>query len=111
MLRSSEMATKIDTIPPRHFVRRCMACGYDGPGIHAGQSTHCALCGCDLSARPPRSYAELEGFVELWPEEPPREVGLDPARAKILQRWVAFLFFAICTVGMLAYLTMAVLAI
>ena len=105
------MATKIDTIPPRHFVRRCMACGYDGPGLRASQSTHCALCGCDLSARPPRSYAELEGFVELWVEEAPVQVGLDPQRTRLFQRWVAFLLFAVFGLGTLGYLTLAVLAI
>jgi len=104
------MATKIDTIPPRHFVRRCMSCGYDGPAIRATLSTHCPLCGCDLIERPPRSYAELEGFVELRAVAERQPVGLDPEHGRMLQKWVAFTFFAIFIVGTLAYLTIAAFA-
>lgn len=104
------MATKIDTIPPRHFVRRCMACGYDGPGIKVTHSTHCALCGCDLTKRPPRSYAELEGFVELWPQEPLPVAHVDPTRARIATRWLVFLFVVSCVLGALGYLTFAAMA-
>jgi predicted RNA-binding Zn-ribbon protein involved in translation (DUF1610 family) len=45
----------------------CLACGYDGNAIqgHRAESTYaCPNCGEDLYARPPRSYAELEGLDE-----------------------------------------------
>jgi hypothetical protein len=106
------MATKIDTIPPRLLVRRCMSCGYDGPAIRAPHATHCALCNCDLIIRPPRSYAELEGFVAAPPmieSSPP--VGFDPRRARMLQRWVAFLFFAGAAMVTLTYLLLAAMTI
>lgn len=105
------MATKIDTIPRRHLIRRCMACGYDGPAIRASHSTHCVRCGCDLLARPPRSYAELEGFVPMQEYAEPEVVGFDPRRARLLQRWVAFVFFAAFAMATLAYLAFAALAI
>lgn len=48
----------------------CLACGFDGGAL---QSDHregvwvCPRCGSDLYARPPRSYAELEGLADSTP--------------------------------------------
>lgn len=53
----------------------CLACGFDGVAI---QSDHretlwsCPQCAADLYARPPRSYAELEGFEGLPASSPQR---------------------------------------
>lgn len=41
-----------------------MACGYRGPEVQRGYPIEvfvCPSCACDLYARPPRSYAEMEG--------------------------------------------------
>jgi len=105
------MAIKIDTIPRRHLVRRCMMCGYDGPAMRLPHTTHCVLCGCDLAQRPARSYAELEGFIPTASIEPAPPVGLDPQRAKLMQRWVAFIVFAGCALATLIYLAFAALLI
>lgn len=51
----------------------CLACGYDGRIIQAGRSDpawQCPQCGADLYARPPRSYAEMEGLEDLAPPTP-----------------------------------------
>lgn len=43
----------------------CLGCGYDGPllqGDPGAEAWTCPSCSSDLYARPPRSYAEMEGF-------------------------------------------------
>lgn len=43
--------------------RVCLACGYRGPEVQLGHTADvfvCPACGCDLYARPPRSYVEME---------------------------------------------------
>ena len=45
----------------------CLSCGHDGrdlQGEGGPASWSCPRCGADLYARPPRSYAELEGLDE-----------------------------------------------
>ncbi len=45
----------------------CLGCGFDGPELQGerGSLTFvCPGCDADLYARPARSYAEMEGFVE-----------------------------------------------
>jgi hypothetical protein len=44
--------------------RRCVGCGLRAESSAAGGSalSLCPRCGVDWSERPPRSYAELEGF-------------------------------------------------
>jgi len=53
----------------------CLCCGHTGPelqGTSASSVLVCPACGEALYARPPRSYAELEGLAE---EAPPTEPG------------------------------------
>ena len=48
----------------------CLSCGYRGRLLQGERGLitfQCPSCGADLYARPPRSYAELEGFVEPPP--------------------------------------------
>ena len=54
------------------LAKTCLSCGYRGAalqgsgrgsGRNASRALRCPGCGTDLYARPPRSYAELEGFV------------------------------------------------
>lgn len=52
-------------IPSRHARRRCVGCGLAAEAISATQLHECPRCGCDLLARPPRSYAEMEGLDAL----------------------------------------------
>ena len=86
------------------FVRRCVACGYDGALLRDGQAPRCARCGCDLRERPARSYAEMEGFVGL----PGSEVTTDRDRpARLVQHWLAFLFFVMVGFTLLVYLLAA----
>lgn len=54
---------EIETFGRRHLRRRCVRCGLADAGA-AGQE-RCPRCRCDLAARPPRSYAEMEGLFEL----------------------------------------------
>ncbi len=46
------------------LAKTCLACGYRGPALQGpARAIRCPGCGADLYARPPRSYAELEGFL------------------------------------------------
>lgn len=55
----------------RHTRTRCVQCGLSAEAIPASCLAECPRCGCDLTARPPRSYAQMEGLYEL-PEDPRR---------------------------------------
>jgi len=58
-------------VPAHRKQRCCLVCGYDGPELQGelrDLTYRCPACDADLYARPPRSYAELEGFV-LAPDE------------------------------------------
>jgi hypothetical protein len=100
------MSGKLGTLERRLFMRRCVACGYDGALLRGGEAERCARCGCDLLARPARSYAEMEGFVTQRPQRP---WGPQP-QDRLLPRWLAFLFIAAVCVTTLGYLATAVLA-
>jgi predicted RNA-binding Zn-ribbon protein involved in translation (DUF1610 family) len=60
------------SLPAPVHRKLCLSCGYDGVEIQEwgdwsrprGMHFSCPACGEDLYARPPRSYAELEGLVE-----------------------------------------------
>jgi hypothetical protein len=48
------------------LTKACLACGYRGPSLQGRtRAVRCPSCGADLYSRPPRSYAELEGFVPM----------------------------------------------
>jgi len=48
----------------RMLAKTCLSCGYRGSSIQGRRrAIRCPGCGADLYTRPPRSYAELEGFV------------------------------------------------
>lgn len=82
---SGSMASRLRTIPAHIHVRRCVCCGYDGALLKHGRAPRCARCGCDLRARPARSYAEMEGLA------PPPEAQSAPSRAheqRIIERWL-----------------------
>lgn len=52
--------------------KRCLRCGFDGPELQGElQDFCCPHCGQDLYARPPRTYFELEGLLDLTPFLPP----------------------------------------
>lgn len=73
----------------RHLRRRCVGCGLAAEAINAGSIDECPRCGCDLSARPPRSYAEMEGLFELDAAEVPEPAALARARADAAAaRWL-----------------------
>ncbi len=96
------MVSRTQTLDPRLLRRRCLACGYDGALLRDGQAPRCARCGCDLRRRPARSYVEMEGL----PGRPDRTAGsLDPSvEAKLVQRWVAFIFLVMFAMVMIIYL-------
>lgn len=53
------------------LTKACLGCGYRGPALQPtghGRALRCPGCGADLYSRPPRSYAELEGFVPISDE-------------------------------------------
>jgi predicted RNA-binding Zn-ribbon protein involved in translation (DUF1610 family) len=88
------------TSPSSRLSRKlCLACGYDGPalqGVRAETAYMCPNCGEDLYARPPRSYAELEGLddelvfarsIEACGGSRPRET-LGARMLRLVRRWL-----------------------
>ncbi|TVQ77692.1 MAG: hypothetical protein EA380_07065 [Phycisphaeraceae bacterium] len=89
--------------------RMCLGCGYRGREFQ-GERLHrtytCPNCNADLYARPPRSYAELEGLdaspvpcerVSITIEPPPaRSRGLDRWAGRA--EWLVILLLAIALV-------------
>lgn len=63
-----------------HVQRSCLRCGYRGDELQKrGEAAAylCPVCGQDLYARPPRSYAEMED-IPVAPSVPP--AAKQPAR-------------------------------
>lgn len=75
------------SFPSRIDARMCLSCGYRGEELQSpiGDIVRCPECGEDLYSRPPRSYAELEGFAD--PEDPPAVRTPGPVRT-LLGRWL-----------------------
>lgn len=102
------MVTKLRTINHDLFIRRCLACGYDGALLRGGAAEHCVRCGCDLSLRPARSYAEMEGLVgQPLTLDSPQWSG--EREQRMVQRWLVFLFMAIVFIVAVLSLTLAAL--
>lgn len=56
------MRLKDRPVPPRLRRRMCLGCGYQGSRLEGNATFSCPGCGTDLYARPPMSYAEMEGL-------------------------------------------------
>ncbi len=95
------MIGRTRALDPKTLRRLCVMCGYDGALLRGGDARRCARCGGDLRSRPARSYAEMEGLVSSPP--PGRPAPAQP-EDRILQRWLAFLFFAIVALAIAVYL-------
>ena len=104
------MAGKLKTIGSQLFSRRCVACGYDGELLHNANAAQCVNCGCDFRARPPRSYAEMEGLVgdpRAMFDPPPAE----PLPSRIFQRWIALCVLFTIALVTIVFLSAALLAV
>jgi hypothetical protein len=97
------------------FVKRCVCCGYESRVLD--EVAACVRCGCDLSERPPRSYAEMEGLIDSapvgrgiepmpWIDLPDSSYGGDEGEgSRTIKRWMLFLLLS-----MLLLITIAALA-
>ena len=106
------MVGKLGVVNRDLFVRRCVACGYDGALLKRGRADRCARCGCDLRRRPARSYAEMEGIVgpQTQGGKPPAaDLAIKRQRDGILHRWLAFLFVVV--VGLIVLITLVAAAL
>jgi predicted RNA-binding Zn-ribbon protein involved in translation (DUF1610 family) len=66
--------TRVD-VPDRLRRKRCLDCGHDGALVQDPTVFCCPRCGSDLYARPPMSYAEMEGFeARARPVAAPRDI-------------------------------------
>ena len=62
--------------------RQCLDCGYDGPELQHPDDQRvyvCPVCMADLYARPPMSYAQMEGLDDLC---------MVSSRRRAAHRWV-----------------------
>ncbi len=100
------MVAQTETLHHRLLRRRCLACGYDGALLRAGQASACAKCGCDLRARPARSYAEMEGLV-TEPRANDAPQSHRRTEAQLIHRWLAFMFLAMMGFVAIVYLSAA----
>ena len=84
------MAQAHKAIRVEHERKMCLSCGYRGRILQGERGLitfQCPSCGCDLYARPPRSYAELEGFIAPDPAaNPTRSIPLPDKPAKAERR-------------------------
>ena len=100
------MLGNLKSLDARLLSRRCVGCGYDGALLRGGQARRCARCGCDLTQRPARSYAEMEGLLghPMMIETPvwrPQQFGT------LTKRWMAVLFCWAALLGAIACLFVA----
>lgn len=92
------------------FVRRCVSCGYDGRLLRTPSLERCPRCGEDLTRRPPRSYAEMEGLIgQPVRLAGPSRVPRDYYESRVIQRWIMFLF-VVC-LGLIAFSFLAASAL
>jgi len=80
MLTSTVMAGRMRTKGTRWTEPRCLGCGATADHALRELSDQCHECGCDFAARPPRSYAELEGLTAL-------DIGVGIARRRPRRSW------------------------
>lgn len=73
---------------------RCLECGAAADHALRELLDHCHECGCDFAARPPRSYAELEGLT-------PIDLGVasDRRRTEASWTWPGILLIASIVAG------------
>ena len=95
------MRLRTSTIQARHLARRCLQCG----AAHPASAVHheCVHCGCDLAERPPRSYAEMEGLVEVAARAPFQDPFTSWRRAATFERWLLTAFTAAVLVAFLVH--------
>ena len=95
------MRLRTSTIQTRHLARRCVQCGSEHPT--SALRHECVHCGCDLMERPPRSYAEMEGLVEVIVAAPTDDPFNRWRRAVTLERWLLTAFTAAVLVAFLVH--------
>ncbi|RLS93044.1 MAG: hypothetical protein DWI10_04620 [Planctomycetota bacterium] len=78
--------------------RQCVACGFSGAALERAGQTNCPRCACDLTARKPMSYAEMEGIEATTPRAATRprvsELEASGREWRLVERWLVFLFGA-----------------
>lgn len=66
------MSRALTSSPTWLHRKMCLSCGFDGKEIQGDREPctfSCPSCGSDLYARPPRSYAAMEGFAGPAPAD------------------------------------------
>lgn len=90
-----------------------MACGHDTTPLDQLNGL-CPACTCDFDDRPPRTYAEMEGFepVAIWIPMPFADVPplrRSAERGRLRRRWAIFgLGVATSVAGLLVVISAAV---
>lgn len=110
------MISNARTVERRLLTRCCVRCGYDGPEVSRRDAGRCPQCDCDLTKRPARSYAEMEGLLGTPALIQPRrfveiDLAQDERNERVVYRWLAFLFISMIGLLAIAYLAAAVMAV
>ena len=84
------MRLRTSTIQARHLTPRCLDCG--AACHHPGPQDRCPGCGSDLRERPARSYAEMEGLVEVTPAPMRHDALREWRETQVLERWLLTAF-------------------
>ena len=93
----------VPTLERRHLRRRCVQCGLAADAIHSDHGDQCPRCGCNLAARPPRSYAEMEGLFELTQDAVVVDARVRARADAASARWL----IVVAAVGLAAIATLA----
>lgn len=106
------MLGNLKTLDSRLLKKQCVECGYDGTLLRGGMAARCPRCGCDLRQRPARSYAEMEGLLDLPLPVIVKKTKLLKStagthREQLIYRWLALLFTSMLLVIGIVYLTAA----
>ncbi|MFK7962288.1 MAG: hypothetical protein AB8G96_17390 [Phycisphaerales bacterium] len=92
------MTSRLQTRNPTRLARKCVVCGCPVARDHATPVLveSCPQCDCDFHVRPPRSYAEMEGFVPLGAGPMAIRPAIRSRRSpSMMHRWIVFIAFVV----------------
>jgi hypothetical protein len=95
------MRLRTASIQHRHLVPRCLDCGREQDARRTPET--CTGCGADLQDRPPRSYAEMEGLVELELPACQPDPFVRWRQRVTLERWILVAFVGCVTTAFLLH--------
>ena len=86
-----------------HCQLRCVQCGQDVQPHAQRTSGTCHRCGCFFDARPPMSYAQMEGLLpKPGPTESTPANWQHQLQVRLVERWILSGFLALIAIVLIA---------